>query len=356
MPFAPRIRKEILKALDESIIPALWKQQVPLGYVTPPLLFPPNIQCDLVNSRLPRRDAKSPSFPIQASWKNAKLHSTAHTYLSFIYEGVANERTLITAAQASQYKIRKGIYTVQWQAPGVLFFPAGVSRNSGARRFFQENPNPHFSTLKILQLAFRDKILIHTHTELVSEVEASHSLQINDASLLALAGLFQEELQNALTIHQETAQAMLLTIMLRLRHQLASHPPSLANTAHPQTIESALPGKNTQDFCQKTIHFIQTHLHEPLSLPMIAQEIEISPTHLNRLFRQFSGIPVMRYVKLQRIAAAKTILEAGTENIAEIAALVGFGSSTVFCRVFLHETGLTPNNFRRQSKHSKSTF
>ena len=294
MPFAPRIQKEILKALDESIIPALWKQQVPLGYVAPPLLFPPGIRCDLVSPRLPRRDTKPPSFPIQASWTKAKLHSTAHPYLSFIYEGAASEHTLITAAQSSQYKIDGGIYAMQWQAPGVLLFPAGVPRNTGSYRFFPEDSDSPFPKLKILQLAFRDKILMHTHTELVAEVEASHSLQIKDASLLTLVSLFQEELQNAPAIHQEIAQAMLLTIMLRLRHQLASQPLSLANTAYPQSIDSVLPGKHAEDSCQRTIHFIQTHLHESLSLPMIASEVEISPTHLNRLFRQFSGVPIMR--------------------------------------------------------------
>jgi hypothetical protein len=100
MPFAPAIRKEILQALENSIIPALWKQQVPLGYVAPPLRFPQGITQRLLSSKMPRADAKPLEFPIQSRWTKAKLHSTHHPYLSFIYEGIADERILLTAVQA----------------------------------------------------------------------------------------------------------------------------------------------------------------------------------------------------------------------------------------------------------------
>jgi len=356
MPFAPRIRKDILKALDESIIPALWKQQVPLGYAAAPLRFPPGIQKDLLDSRLPRRDAKSPGFPIHTSWTKAKLHSTMHPYLSFIYEGNAKERTLITAAQSSQHKISKGVYALSGPAPNVLFFPTGVPRNTGTYTFFDKNSTQPPTSIRILQLAFRDKILVHTHTETMGKRETSHSLQINDAALLTLANLFQEELQNAPTAHQETAQAALLTFMLRLRHQLAIHPPNLANTSHPPISESAMLNKNNPDVCQQAIYFIQTHLHEPLSLPLIAREVKLSPVHLSRLFRQFSGISLMRYVRQQRINAAKSILLNGPESINEIAVLLNFKRAAAFCSVFRQETGMTPLQFRRQFAPDKSTF
>jgi len=356
MPFAPRIRKEILKALDESIIPALWQQRVPLGYAAPPLRFPPSIKKSLLNPKLPRRDAEPSGFPIQTSWTKAQLHATFHPYLSFIYEGNADERTLINAAQSSQYNISKGVYAVYGQAPSVLFFPPGVPRNTGAYTFLNKNSNPISASIRVLQLAFRDKILVHTHTHTLAEKEASHSLQINDAALLTLANLFQEELQNAPETHQEIAQATLLTFMLRLRHQLASHPPSLANTSHPPIAKRAMANKNSPNVCQQATYFIQTHLHEHLSLPLIARETKLSPAHLSRLFRQFSGISLMHYVRQQRINAAKKILIEGTESVQEIAVLLNFKRASAFCSVFRQETGMTPLQFRRQFAPDKSTF
>jgi len=356
MPFVPHIRKDILKALDENIIPALWKQQVPLGYVSPPLLFPASIKTHLLTANLPRSAAKSPGFPIKTIWPKAKLHATVHPYLSFIYEGTAREHTLLSVAQSKQYNLSKGIYSIEWQAPGALLFPPGMPRNTGSNKYFRDDSPFQHPTVKILQIAFRDTILVHLRNESATEVESSHSLQINDAVLLTLGNVFQKELQHTLTIGQDTAQAALLTLMLRLRDHLSSHQPSLANTAYPHVIKSASPNEHTQEICQLTVHYIQAHLRENLSLPSIARKMQLSPTHLNRLFRQFSGVPVMRYVKQQRIAAAKKILELGTENIAEIATLVGFTSSTVFCRVFRRETSMTPTQYRRQIKRAESTF
>jgi AraC-like DNA-binding protein len=64
----------------------------------------------------------------------------------------------------------------------------------------------------------------------------------------------------------------------------------------------------------------------------------------------------MYYVRSQRIAAAKNILENGIENIGEIAQLVGFKRANLFCRAFREDTGLTPGQFRRNAKRDKSTF
>jgi AraC-like DNA-binding protein len=91
-------------------------------------------------------------------------------------------------------------------------------------------------------------------------------------------------------------------------------------------------------------------------LPAIAQKANFSPAHLNRLFQRIYGVSVMYYVRSQRIAAAKNILENGIENIGEIAQLVGFKRANLFCRAFRENTGLTPGQFRRNAKRDKSTF
>jgi len=356
MPFAPRIRKDILKALDNHIIPALWRQNVPLAYVAPSLLFPKGIYKSLLNARLPRRDAVSPGFPIQTLWTKAQLHSTVHPYLSFVYEGNVGERTLINATQSSQYKISKGIYTIHGQAPVALYYPAAMPRNTGAHKSRNQSPNSLHTSVRILQVAFRDKILVHTHTQNLTEIETSHSLQIEDTTLLTLARIFHEELHDAPEVHQEIAQAALLTFMLRLRYQLATHSPSLANTSHPPIAELAMTNRNGLAVCQQAIYFIQTHLHEHLSLPLIAQQVNLSSSHLNRLFRQFNGASVMHYVRQQRINAAKKILMEGSESVKEIAILLNFKRAAAFCSAFRQETGMTPLQFRRQFASDKSTF
>jgi AraC-like DNA-binding protein len=349
MPFAPAIRKEILQALETSIIPALWKQQVPLGYVAPPLRFPPGITQRLLSSKLPRADAKPLDFPIQSRWTKAKLHSTHYPYLSFIYEGIADERTLLTAAQAEQYNVMKGIYALRWEAPGVLLFPSGAPHNTG-KKVFWEDASAHCLTTKILQVILYDELLVHITQENAQEHVSTHSLEIKDAPLRSLAKLFCGELHHAPVDKQDAAQAVLLALMLRLRNYLYSHPTNITNTAYPPV--SSLPSSNERhnDIWRDTVEFIQMHLHEELTLSLIAQRAGLSPVHLNRLFHQFSGVSVMRYVRLQRMTSAKMLLVEAPENITEIARLMGFRDVATFCRTFLRETGLTPNQYRHQKR------
>jgi len=356
MPTSNPIRKEILQALDESIIPALWRQEVPLGYVAPPLEFPREINARLISKTVPRADRGNVDFPLQARWPRANLHSSFYPYFGFIYEGAADERTLITSAQSTKFNLAKGVYAIRWEAPGVLLFPPGAAHNSGSAIFW-EDPEPILS-MKILRISLGAELLMHTHVnDGAGQRYISHSLQINDSAIFSLAALFVEELQNARSGEQSSAQALLLAMMLRLQKDLRSGHAKIANTSRsPVPSAEAFPlGDRAGDVGREAAIFIQMHLHEPLSLPVIAEKVDLSATHLNRLFRRVYGVSVMRYVLIQRIAASKKILKTGRENIEEISQLVGFKRANLFCRAFRHETGLTPSRFRRQMRHDKST-
>jgi AraC-like DNA-binding protein len=356
MPIPNPIRKEILAALENHIIPALWQRKVPLGYVTPALLFPPDISTRVICKTVPRPDAENPDYPTQTRWTRAKLHATFFPYIGFIYEGSADERTVVTAAQAAKYHLVRGIYAIRWQAPGVLIFPPGTPRNGGDTDLWQSDEPPP-PQMKILWLSVWSEISIHTHLKDVGTPRRiSHSLQVNDRQAIALAGLFLEEAKTTTANEQDTARAILLAIMLRLQKSLRHGPPKIANTSRsPLPLPEAIPpSESAARMCRNAAIFIQMRLHESLSLPRIAQEVGLSTAHLNRLFRRTYGLTVMNYVRGQRIAAAKKILAAGPENIAEIAALVGFKRTSAFCDVFRRETGLTPNQFRRQARRAST--
>jgi AraC-like DNA-binding protein len=355
MPTPNPIRKEILRALNEHIIPSLWQQAVPLGYVAPPLEFPLGISARLIRKTVPRAERENVGFPLQMRWPKANLHSSFYPYLGFIYEGIADEHTLITAAQSAQLRLEKGVYAIRWQAPGVLLFPPGVAHNGGGSTFWEDAGAP---SMKILWMSLWSELSIHTHIEDgAGQRYASHSLQINDSAILSLAALFMEELQNARLKEQSSAWALLLSMMLRLQKNLRLGHIKIANTSRSPVLsaETFSPGDRAGTVGREAAIFIQMHLHEPLSLPVVAEKVDLSTTHLNRIFRRVYGVPVMRYVLMQRIAASKKILEVGAENIEEISQLVGFKRANLFCRAFRKETGFTPGQYRRQLRHDKST-
>ena len=357
MPSANSIRKEILHALESQILPALWQQHVPLGYVNASLQFPPNINARLLSKTTPQKDNDNVDYPLRTRWPKANLHSSYFPYLGFLYEGIADERTLVDKEQAAKYDLPKGVYAIRWEAPSLLLFPPGAARSGGDTTFW-EGPPPTPS-MKILWISIWSELLIHTHVnDLNQQRHVSHSLHINDPSIIALSRLFMKELQTAPTENQQPAQAILLAMMLCLQKNLQTKRAKLGNTSRSPipALGSPVPGDRASEVCRDAAMYIQMHLHETLTLPGISEYVSLSPAHLNRLFRRVYGISVMHYVRTQRIAAAKRMLTEGTENITEIAQLVGYKRANLFCRVFREEEGVTPGIFRLTAKRDKSTF
>ena len=76
---------------------------------------------------------------------------------------------------------------------------------------------------------------------------------------------------------------------------------------------------------------------------------------LCRIFRQATGITVARYLVSYRLAEAKKLLVDTDLQIAVIAANCGFDSSSHFCIVFRQYEGITPKEFRRNTRSDRIT-
>jgi AraC-like DNA-binding protein len=82
------------------------------------------------------------------------------------------------------------------------------------------------------------------------------------------------------------------------------------------------------------------------SLPALAGTLAISPHHLSRLFRSFTGHTISRHRMRLRARAALERLAGGERNLARLAADLGFADQAHLCRVVRAETGSTPSSLR----------
>lgn len=87
------------------------------------------------------------------------------------------------------------------------------------------------------------------------------------------------------------------------------------------------------------------HLDQPLTLGAIALVARMSPFHLNRVFRQRTGVPPMRYLRQMRANRAKTLLTRRDLKFSEVGRSVGYPVLPHFSRMFKQETGMTPRRF-----------
>ena len=91
---------------------------------------------------------------------------------------------------------------------------------------------------------------------------------------------------------------------------------------------------------------ISRSLYEKCTVASLAQKLQVSPDHLERVFKQAMGIKLSTYIHQEKIKASQELLRYTTESISDIAKVLGFKAASHFARCFKHFTGLTPSEFR----------
>lgn len=92
--------------------------------------------------------------------------------------------------------------------------------------------------------------------------------------------------------------------------------------------------------------FLRENFQAPPRLDEIAAAVDIHPTHLARVFRQFEHCTVGDYIRQLRIEFARERILKSSEPLVQIALAAGFADQTHFTRSFKRITGMTPTEFR----------
>lgn len=98
----------------------------------------------------------------------------------------------------------------------------------------------------------------------------------------------------------------------------------------------------------RVCRYIDSHIDQPISLPVMAGIAGISRMHFAAQFRAATGLRPHDYLLRQRIAVAKSLLTDPARPIVDIALSVGFQSQSHFTTVFKRHLGVPPNRWRRQ--------
>jgi AraC-like DNA-binding protein len=82
-------------------------------------------------------------------------------------------------------------------------------------------------------------------------------------------------------------------------------------------------------------------------LGTLARAAGLSPSHLSRIFKEQTGVPISRFRNQQRLQRFLGLYGSGRRTTALAAALeAGFGSYAQFHRVFREQTGHSPSALR----------
>lgn len=111
-----------------------------------------------------------------------------------------------------------------------------------------------------------------------------------------------------------------------------------ARASHNQPSRAAVVGQVQE--------FLQTNLHQRITVASVARMLSLSEDYLNRLFRSQTGIPLHAFLTRKRMEAARKLCEESSLPIKQIALGLGYDDPLYFSRAFAKFYGLSPSQAR----------
>lgn len=96
--------------------------------------------------------------------------------------------------------------------------------------------------------------------------------------------------------------------------------------------------------------YILQNISRSISTDELARWLGLNRTYLCRLFRQQTGKSVGEYITGIKMAEAKRLLSLSKKTLREISDYLGYSSQSHFQNTFKREVGITPGEWREQSR------
>lgn len=108
-----------------------------------------------------------------------------------------------------------------------------------------------------------------------------------------------------------------------------------------------------REVIRELIRWINSSPTEILDTRIVARRAGFSRSHLQRLFKQYTGMTLGRYLKIVRLGHAAIDLMKKKAPVIYIAAEYGYESPQTFTRAMKSHTGLNPGAIKRMNREDK---
>ena len=106
------------------------------------------------------------------------------------------------------------------------------------------------------------------------------------------------------------------------------------------------PGGDMSRFIDKAKAFLQESVESDISMPEVAEHLNISYTTFRHAFKKYTGLSPAQYFINLKIHRAKEMLRGSSASIKEISYTLHFESPEYFATTFRKKTGMSPSDFR----------
>ena len=138
-------------------------------------------------------------------------------------------------------------------------------------------------------------------------------------------------------IHGAAARLQLHEAYRRFANQILDEIRKLYSSRHDKLVERACRAIDQRIENSATNHHI--------SSSQVAQALQVSASHLGRIFKQATGVTFERFVMKRRVDCAKRLLLDPAYNVSQAAEKCGCSDPAYFARVFRQIAGCTPREY-----------
>lgn len=176
-----------------------------------------------------------------------------------------------------------------------------------------------------------EQVAVQTDHAFSTSLDLVPTFHAHDAKLLQMSQWLLDEVQT-----QNSSGRLYLDSLVNLLtvHLLRNYTSSFQVPQAPQRL--------TPQQIRQAIDYLHAHLAQDISLDWLAQSVNLSPSHLRRLFKQVTGLAPHQYLLQLRVNRAKELLLTGSFSVGEVAAEVGFADQSHLHRHFKRVFGVTP--------------
>jgi len=127
---------------------------------------------------------------------------------------------------------------------------------------------------------------------------------------------------------------------------------TIACMEHFSSLIKSTPQTGYHHLIKETKEFIFKQLHTKIEVKDIAEHLNTNPDYLSRIFHQYEGITLHRYILQEKLNSAKYMLQYSEYSNDEISQYLGFSSQSHIGALFKKSTGMTLNEFRLRHNES----
>ena len=154
-----------------------------------------------------------------------------------------------------------------------------------------------------------------------------------------LKHIFTESYQVEERLRGEYLKVKLLELMYVL-YQMEAQDTSIISVPRTQA-----------EFVKQVAAHIADNIHEKLTLKALSMRFGVSDTYLQSSFRAVYGMPVISFIRAQKMQCAAQVLIHTERSVDDIAAEFGYINESKFSAAFKRIMGDSPSIYRRE--HSK---